>query len=80
MTAVDTRAAKRAAARDEARVAAAARDARPSKWGLAILGGLSARRSGQVYEGTASEMDVAARRAKNRQARKSRRVNRRRAA
>ncbi|GLZ34855.1 hypothetical protein Lesp02_70420 [Lentzea sp. NBRC 105346] len=57
----------------------------PSSYSLAILLGLGAKnadplRPGHVYEGTADPARVAKRRAKNRVARASRRINRKRAA
>lgn len=54
----------------------------PSTYSIAILLGLGAKTStgGNVYEGTADPNRVAKRRAANRVARASRRINRRRAA
>lgn len=54
----------------------------PSAYSVAILLGLGAKTStgGHVYEGTANPHRVAKRRAANRVARTSRRINRRRAA
>ncbi|PXY33592.1 hypothetical protein BAY59_10955 [Prauserella coralliicola] len=50
----------------------------PSTFSLMILAGLQAQE--HVYGGTAPEHVIARRRAKNRQARRSRRINRRRGA
>lgn len=54
----------------------------PSAYSIAILFGIGAKNAtgGHVYEGTADPNRVAKRRAKNRVARASRRVNRRRGA
>lgn len=51
-------------------------DKKPTAYAIAVLFGLGAH-SKHVYEGSVSEGDKERRRAKNRVARKSRRINRR---
>jgi hypothetical protein len=48
----------------------------PSPYSLAILNGLQHKRAGEVYQGTVSGKVKASRRAANRVARVSRRINR----